>query len=223
MRQVLVNLSPESGTVFVDIGMNVGQTLLSVREALAGIDYIGFEPNPDCVSYVRKLVERNRLEEVRLICAGIGMTTSVKTLYSYSDAPGDSGASIVPDFRGCPHSRLSVFVIGAEIVTNLLRDEPVSIVKIDVEGGECEVLEALRGLLSEKRPHILMEILPNYNGSNKDRVERQNRIEMLLQELEYGIFRIIKDSGNCLERLEQVDGFGFHSSLELCDYLLVPS
>ena len=52
---------------FVDIGMNIGQTLLKVRSMDQHIPFIGFEPNPICVSYLYKLIQLNQIENVKSI------------------------------------------------------------------------------------------------------------------------------------------------------------
>lgn len=41
-------LSIKKGT-FIDIGVNIGQTLIKLKSIDPEINYIGFEPNPMCV------------------------------------------------------------------------------------------------------------------------------------------------------------------------------
>src|SRR5690348_5369770 len=41
---------------FVDVGVNVGHTLVKVKAADPGREYIGFEPNPQCLTYVQHLI-----------------------------------------------------------------------------------------------------------------------------------------------------------------------
>ena len=53
------------------------------------------------------------------------------------------------------------------------------------------------------------------------RLERQNKIELFLNECNYSIFRIIK-KGNRVVSLDLVYTFGVHSNLEECDYLCTP-
>ena len=45
---------PNDGA-FIDVGANVGQTLLDTLNAHPMVQYIGFEPNPSCVFYLRTL------------------------------------------------------------------------------------------------------------------------------------------------------------------------
>lgn len=43
----------------VDIGANVGQTLVKAKLAAPGRTYYGFEPNPACFHYLEALVQAN--------------------------------------------------------------------------------------------------------------------------------------------------------------------
>jgi hypothetical protein len=49
-------------TSIVDVGANLGQTLLQcVRAEALPASYLAFEPNPLCAGYLAKLVEKNEL------------------------------------------------------------------------------------------------------------------------------------------------------------------
>jgi hypothetical protein len=41
------------GAAFVDVGVNIGQTLLKLKSLAPDIVYVGFEPNPFCALYAR--------------------------------------------------------------------------------------------------------------------------------------------------------------------------
>ena len=46
MTEVLKNLRPFFKGHFIDVGVNLGQTLLKAHAVFGRHDYIGFEPNP---------------------------------------------------------------------------------------------------------------------------------------------------------------------------------
>ena len=96
----------------------------------------------------------------------------------------------------------------------------VSIIKIDVEGGELEVIQGLKNTISEYRPFIICEILPIYDENSeigRFRKSRQNKLQKLLDKNEYKIFRIL-DGGD----LVPLDVFEVHSDLSLSNYVFVP-
>src|SRR5687767_11314100 len=45
---------------FIDIGVNVGQTLIKLKLVDANVSYIGFDPNPVCVFYTKTLIKKNK-------------------------------------------------------------------------------------------------------------------------------------------------------------------
>jgi hypothetical protein len=95
----------------------------------------------------------------------------------------------------------------------------VSVVKIDVEGAELDVLRGMRGTLARTRPAVICEILPVYEaGSERGqfRLGRQLAIEKMMRELGYDILRIHPDG-----RLEQIQAIGIHSDLAETNYLFI--
>ena len=96
----------------------------------------------------------------------------------------------------------------------------VSVLKIDVEGAEVEVLDGLRKTIAEKRPFIICEILPvgdDESKVGKMRRKRTDAVTTLLSSLKYEILRQL-DDGTCLP-LKKIET---HDDLGLCNYLFVP-
>jgi hypothetical protein len=91
--------------------------------------------------------------------------------------------------------------------------------KIDVEGGELDVLNGFRRTVQRDRPLIVCEVLPVYDPTSPIgafRLERQGRLESLFEELDYDIARVGAHG------LEPVDSFGIHGDLSLVNYVLSP-
>jgi len=99
-------------------------------------------------------------------------------------------------------------------------DRKIDLIKIDVEGAELEVLQSLETIIKIATPFILMEILPVYNTENRYRIDRQEKIEILLSQLDYSIYRIIKSKSISFERIESIE---VHSDIDKCDYIFVPN
>lgn len=47
---------------FVDVGVNIGQTLLELMNASNKLDYFGFEPNIEALSCAKSLAKSNNFE-----------------------------------------------------------------------------------------------------------------------------------------------------------------
>ncbi len=222
MTECIDQLLPLKSGSFVDVGVNIGQTLLKLR-SISECDYIGFEPNLHCVDYVHALIQENQLHNVTLIPFGISDRNQSATLHTYYDQSTDSSASLLKDFR--PESKVvhgtQVELIGPESLSSYFHDR-VAIVKIDVEGFEWYVISGLKQIIEQHRPFLLVEILPVYDTQRQDRLERQEHIERFLLQHTYVIFRLFKSEDGSLKELCRIDKIGIHGNLHHCDYLMVP-
>ena len=60
-ENLLSNIIKDEETVFLDVGANIGQTLLKVVPLYKNVQYIEIGPNENCVSYLRNLVKKTGL------------------------------------------------------------------------------------------------------------------------------------------------------------------
>ena len=208
---------------FLDVGVNVGQTLIKYRAVVPGGAYIGFEPNPACVAYVAKLIELNGWQDIDLYPVGVSESAGLCELNFFHGSDVESSASILADFRpGEPITKRSHVALFPLHMIELRR--PISFLKIDVEGAELEVLRGSETMLRRDRPLVSIEILPCYDASNEFRIQRQQEVEVLMRDIAYQCFRVQK-SGALFEKLaglEPIESIGVHSDLHLSDYLWVP-
>jgi len=223
MLDVLDDLSLLDGSTVIDVGVNIGQTLLKIKEVNNNVNYYGFEPNTKCVDYVNTMIECNKWKNVYIIPAGISLLSGVSVLDFYSDSPADSCASFQRGFRGqgVVKSSYCATCSGHDVEKTIGKNN-VSLLKIDVEGYELEVVLALANLIKSMRPNILIEILPAYTIDNEIRIERQAKVSDILSSLGYVIYRIHKNRFNGLLSYEEITNFGVHDRLDWCDYLLKP-
>lgn len=144
----LVALRP--GDIAIDCGANVGQ----VTELLAwtGATVYAFEPNPHAF---RRLQARfGRWPNVVCINKGVWHEAKTMPLYLHVRAEEDpvkwsNGSSLLP-FKSNVRPDQAVMVDLVDLPAFLRHlDAPVRILKMDVEGAECPILERLldEGLL----------------------------------------------------------------------------
>jgi len=207
---------------FIDVGVNIGQTLIKVKAIDPTINYIGFEPNPFCINYVNRLIEINNYDKTRILPVAISNKTSISTLQLYYQSNVDSTASMIRGFRKKASVKRTIDVPVFKFSDITFKDPfKISILKIDVEGGELEVLESFIELIRSDEPIILIEILPAYSIENSLRIERQEKIRKLLEEMGYYIFRVLKQKDK-YHQIQQISKFDIHADLNLCDYILAP-
>ncbi len=224
MIEVLQILELDQEELFIDVGVNIGQTLIKLKSVYSSMDYVGFEPNPSCVYYVESLINYNRWDNIHLVPSGVSETIGVGILEHYADDIADSSASIVSNYRSSStvYKKDIVTLLDVQSVEHIWDGKKVSMIKIDVEGAELGVIKSFQHILEKDRPYLLVEILPVYDRENKERLDSQIAIEKILDDLAYKIYRIHKDSNHQLESIELIDLIGIHSNLDWCDYIFSP-
>ncbi|SEI65262.1 methyltransferase, FkbM family [Dyadobacter sp. SG02] len=223
--QLLKAVELPQGSSFIDIGVNVGQSLIAFR-SYGDNPYYGFEPSPECVFYVNKLIKANKLRNTHLI--PIGLSSSTEILKFYCKEGGDQSATIVGELRPGHYSEEDVSYIPVfpfdELDMKGIGD--ISFIKIDVEGAELEVLTGLRQTLQKHNPVITCEVLDCHNAETNLKVlqDRANRLVELVKSLNYTIYRIRQENGLNFEKIEEIILKQYDSqSHYLNDYLFLPS
>lgn len=219
---------PEMGE-FIDVGANLGQTLLDLWVSHPRARYLGFEPNVACARFLQELIRANGFGDCRVVSSGLAAESGCRALFRHRDARSDPMASMVEDLRpGRDYEVDYVPCLRFDEVRESLRVERLGFVKVDVEGAELEVLRGMEQSLRRDRPPILCEVL--FTDSKADlEASRQTNAEMmlLLQRLGYAVFQIEKTDATARVRAYRrqesfPNAFWSAANAELCDYLFMP-
>ncbi len=223
MIDVFKILIPIEKNLFVDVGVNIGQTLLKLKSISSEINYLGFEPNASCVNYIHRLIKENKFENTTVIPVGISNKTELGVLNFMEDTVDDSSASMISNFRDENKVKQKRFIplFDLEYLKDKIEFKNLSVLKIDVEGAELEVIKSFKDEIFVNKPIILIEILPVYNNQNLDRIKRQHELLVLLFNFKYVLFRVVKQRG-LFVRLDEMTEIEIHSDLDKCDYILIP-
>jgi FkbM family methyltransferase len=221
MYDVIRKLLERTSGAFVDVGANIGQTLLKVKMADRHRAYFGFEPNPVAVAYLQQLSARNRFTHTTIFPIGLSDHTAVVTLFLKDDV--DPSASIVAGFRRPERYSMSrgVAVHRGDDVLGQIGDLRVGVLKIDVEGAELDVIAGCARTITRDQPIIICEVLPVYDPTTEAgrlRRSRQQTLSALLAKLGYEIYR-----ADGRGELEKIAEFVVDSNISRSNYLFVPS
>jgi FkbM family methyltransferase len=207
---------------FVDVGVNVGQTLIKVKTADPARQYIGFEPNPNCLGYAQHLVDVNKFTACTIVPVGLSDRNGLMKLFLNPDV--DPSATIVEGFREPERYARQMLVpvfVGDDVLDDLGVGE-VAAIKIDVEGGELDVLRGFRRTLARSAPIVFCEVLPVFDAATEMgafRVKRHAELLHVLEAAGYALFRVHVD-----DTLEEVTDFGgVHADMTLSNYMFVPN
>ncbi len=220
-EQLLPKLIDKKKGIFLDVGVNLGQTIVKLEALDPEIAYIGFEPNPVCYNYSRRLLQANQLTNKMIYPVGLSDKTEVVRLFGNNEIA--SGASIIADFRTGEEFHKVVQIVpvmkGDEVLEPTTH-KAIGLIKVDVEGAELEVLKGLQLVLTLSKPNIVVEILPVYTLTNENGINRKRRQDELLAYLKtlgYTLY-LINESNATLLELEDIE---VHGDMGRTNYLFV--
>ncbi len=211
----------------LDVGANVGQTLADYLSTAPTQPYIGLEPNAHAMAFVMEVVALNSLANVTLVPVGASDRLQIQPLYLPAGPGTDSMASLRADLRPGLRTRTEwISTAPLDTILDTLGSPPISLVKIDVEGAEFEVLAGMRKQLVRSTPAILCEVLlADRQADLTAYAERVNRLADLLFSCGYSIHRVRVTGGGQLHSLLPVASFPVeywsHDLNGACDYLFV--
>ena len=156
-QSVLLTLL-RSGDTFVDIGANVGMATLTAARAV-GPDgrILAFEPNPEVSSILAQSLRRNGLDQVELHPNAIGERPGHFSLFVPDSNHGE--ASLGTEFADRPGKLVEVEVVDGSRLAALDRCD---FIKIDVEGYEVHVIEAISETIRRHRPFVSTEVVERH-------------------------------------------------------------
>lgn len=204
-------LDKKKKSLILDVGANLGQSLL-VAKSHSDNRVVCYEPSPSCVKILQHTVHKNSFRGV--IIRSMGLGSRAGSLQLFGSGACDSNASLVPGFRSeaTQSTTVQVSTLDREIQKNP-RWKP-SLIKIDVEGGEYDVLQGATKVLTKHRPIICIETLYPKTLCHK---KRQSAATRLLKRARYQFFHFRE--GGSLKVSTELRG---DPSYQYNDYLCFP-
>jgi FkbM family methyltransferase len=143
------------GTCAIDVGANLGIHALVLAGCVGdGGKVYAFEPVPSICAKMKENLKLNGVTNVDLHEGALGSSRG-EVVFDANAADFNIGKG-----RVNPHGDITVPITTIDCQLGELT-LPVSMVKIDTEGHELEVLKGAAGLLEKHRPTILMEFNPD--------------------------------------------------------------
>ena len=177
-------LHTESAPTILDVGANNGAFMVLIKAITPNAKVHCFEPFSTLTGFLVELVQQNSFDDVTINNVLVGETNELKQLYFTKGSTAT--ASVVHDFQvfdstlEAKQCRLDSYVEEKKL-------DQVLLIKIDVEGGELEVLRGARRLLETMKPKILLELLYT---EKEIHLSRQREAIRELEQLGYNFYQI---------------------------------
>jgi FkbM family methyltransferase len=148
----------EPGTTYFDVGANIGLLSVPVLSACPTVKVVSIEASPDTLPFLRKTQLRAQ-RSGNWVVIGAAVAAKVGEAEFWSSWGGTMGAfdGLRDTGRG---GRKRVVRVAVRTLDDIWREQgcpPVSIVKMDIEGGEYQALRGAKELISQARPTFIIE------------------------------------------------------------------
>lgn len=164
-NSALIGSILEPDDVFIDIGANIGYyTLLGSTLVGAKGRIVSIEASPAIFAQLEENAAMNRASNVRLINHAVSDTVEELPLYGGTRWNRGASSTTVHEFDQEPEARVPAAPL--DTLLSKYEMERITLIKIDIEGGELPVLRRLLETL-DKYPSefmILAELAPQVSG-----------------------------------------------------------
>lgn len=159
--QLFINDLIRHGDTVVDVGAHRGDFAL-VASHLVGAEgkVICFEPNLKCLTLLEQEVVSNRIDNVIVYHFGLGEREEELEQNRYTLALSVSENSKAENAVPSDEKITDQVRVKIKRGDGFLANERVRLIKVDVEGFECNVIKGLVNTISRDHPIIVTEVWP---------------------------------------------------------------
>lgn len=154
-QQVYAFHTNNPAPLIIDGGSNIGIATLFFKKCYPAAKIICFEPDPVSFTLLEKNRAINNLSNVTLFNAALSDTKEKVQFYGQVDVcnPDTRGNSLLPEW-GLQRETSSIIEVNAVPLSDYIQ-APVDLLKLDIEGAEQKVLQALGDKLALVKAIIL--------------------------------------------------------------------
>ena len=173
--------------VILDIGSNTGLFSFAAAAQNKNVKIYAFEPLPRVAGILRENADLNPRSRVTVVERAVSDEPGVARIF---DPGGDqpASASLRSDFLSIDTEPVDVTTVSIDsfLAEERIEQEPVDLIKLDVEGVEEFALRGMRSTIKKYKPAIFMEMVD----------ERRALVEAIceLTEMGYQIVSLTSDS-----------------------------
>jgi len=160
-NQLFIERILEGGDIFLDIGANVGIFSLIASRRFRTV--YSFEPTPDTCRYFRRNIDISGVDNVHLFPLALSDKSGEMTLYSNPLNSGGNSLQPFPEefLRFNSITEPQKWVVEISTLDKIVFDcqmQQLDLIKIDVEGHECNVVVGAKRTIERFKPDLFIEV-----------------------------------------------------------------
>jgi len=156
-----VSINTDSPLI-IDCGAHIGLATIYFKKKFPSSKITAIEANPETLSFLRKNIKANKIKDVEVIWGALTKKTGILPLYVDPDNanPWSWDDSIIKDIWSDMPSRKTKKIVQVPAVhLSEIIASKVDLIKLDIEGAECEVIEEVESKLDLVNS-IIIEVHP---------------------------------------------------------------
>ena len=209
-----VNRFVKPGSVYLDVGANIGLMAVAALASRSDCTVVSVEPSPTTLTYLHRTHAANANRgRWMIVPKALGAHSGEAIFFDAMAAEGAMGG-LRDTGRGGGKKGIVVAVTTIDELWNELGRPVVSVIKMDIEGGERDALAGAEACLADQRPALVVEWsrlnLPSYGVAEEaildiarrygygvysvpGYAEVRSSLELSLRMLETEIFVLVAD------------------------------
>ena len=165
----------------IDIGTNIGWTVLNFAKISETGMVIGFEPDPFNYSVCKSNIDRNSFSNLLVLPFGLGEAAA--QLQMEVRTPENRGGNRIAPSNG--KGSVAVAVKRLDDVEEVSKLSVINLMKLDVEGYELKVLRGAQKIIHRHKPVLFIEVDDN---NLRDQGDSATELILFLQSCGYQTF-----------------------------------
>lgn len=201
----LVDKFLKPDTTFLDIGANIGTITqpIALKWKSSGVEVHSFEASKRICKNLNSNIILNNITNVISYNLAVTNFDGTLTFYEVDEDSDNNGLSSTFDNADIVDAQENeVQAIKIDSISDQFK-KPISVIKIDVQGAELNVLKGSLQTIKRDRPMVIFEHEDRYH---KNSVEVKKEIIHFFNSLHYKIYRIDSDKQNSFYK-ENFEGY----------------
>jgi FkbM family methyltransferase len=151
--------------IVIDVGSYVGTYSLIAASGMGASRVIAFEPNTQAFNATIKNARKNALHsKIQVLQVALGKTTAIAPLIAPKGRSFSSSVMLKPESVDVKLDWEVVRFVNSKPLDHILEFsdiDSISLIKIDTEGSEIDVLRGASNILKLWKPRLIVECLTN--------------------------------------------------------------